>query len=343
MTAPAYERTWETRRRGGRSTADETRDSYYGIPAVHKAHWDWQIVAYFFLGGISGAGYAIAAIAALLGDREGRQIARVGRYVSFAALLPSPILLILDLGRRERFYHMLRVVKVRSPMSVGVWILMLFSGFCSLSAAIQAAQDGQIGRRTAAARLLGGLPDRVIAALGLPVGFGLAGYTGPLLAATAVPLWTRNALLMGPLFLASALSSATAAIALVLALTRGTRPRTLRRLERLDTLALLTEAGLILAAQIRLGPVLGRPLLEGRLGRLHQVGVLGLGLAAPLVLQYPAAFRGENPSRRLTVLASTLVLLGGYLFRYVIVTAGRVSADDPKATFELAKGPSPTP
>ena len=55
-----------------------------------------------------------------------------------------------------------------------------------------------------------------------------------LLAATAVPLWTKNYLLLGPLFLASAVSSSMAAIALVLARVRGTSRETLARLERLD-------------------------------------------------------------------------------------------------------------
>ena len=35
----------------------------------------------------------------------------------------SPVLLITDLGRPARFYNMLRVFKVTSPMSVGSWIL----------------------------------------------------------------------------------------------------------------------------------------------------------------------------------------------------------------------------
>ena len=341
MTA-TYERTWDPRRGAGHPVPDESRDSYYGLPSVHKPHWNWLIIAYFFLGGLSGASYAVGSIAGLFADRESRKIARVGHYISLAALLPSPILLILDLSRPERFHHMLRVIKVRSPMSVGAWVLLVFSAFCSLSAAIQAAQDGLFVRKTAVARLLRMLPARGVGALGVGPGFALGGYGGTLLAATAVPLWTKNGLMLGPLFLASAVSSATAAISLALALARGTRRETLARLERLDRLALLTEAGLILAAHGRLGPTTRRPLLEGRLGLIYQIGVLGLGLAAPLALQYPAAFRGEAPSRLGVTLASTLTLIGGILFRYVIVTAGRVSADDPTATFELAKGPDPT-
>src|SRR5262245_8928437 len=106
--ADNYQRRWETRR-GGRSVADESRASYYGLPVLHAPHWNWLIIVYFFLGGISSAAYVIASIAELFGGREGVAIKRAGRYLSLAALIPSPILLILDLGRPERFHHMLRV------------------------------------------------------------------------------------------------------------------------------------------------------------------------------------------------------------------------------------------
>jgi formate-dependent nitrite reductase membrane component NrfD len=336
----AYERRWESRRgggRGGRSAGDEARDSYYGVPLIHGPHWKWLVILYFFLGGIAGASYVVASLAQLVGGDANRRIARAGRYVSFAALLPCPPLLILDLGRPQRFHHMLRVFKFRSPMSVGTWGLTVFGGFCTLSALIQAARDGLLGRATLPARLLRNLPARPISALGTGPACFVSGYTGVLLAATAVPLWTKNYLLMGPLFLASAASNATAAIALVLALARGTPRHTLERLERLDSIALLAELGLLLTLRARLGPALARPLVEGRLGRLHRAGVLGLGLVAPLALQAAGLLRRGGPSRAATALSSALVLTGGLTFRYVIVMAGRASADDPRATFELTK------
>ncbi len=343
-----YQRRWETRgegRRGrGRSVADQSRTSYYGIAPIHKPPWKWLVITYFYLGGIAGGSYALASIAELTRVPAYGSITRAGRYISLAALAPTPLLLILDLGRPQRFHHMLRVFKLRSPMSVGTWTLTIFGGLCSLSALIQAAQDGVLGRRSGPARLLVTLPSRWVGLLGIVPAFFLAGYTGVLLAATAVPLWTKSYLLMGPLFLASALSNATAAIALALALARGTSHRTLARLERLDSVFLLAEAGLLLAARAHLGGVIARPLREGRVGGMHRFGVLGLGLGLPLALQLVSQrynrsqMGGGGTSRLATALASLLVLGGGFLFRYVIVMAGRQSADDPQATFELTKG-----
>ncbi|GBD16316.1 hypothetical protein HRbin26_01212 [bacterium HR26] len=330
-----YERRWETRRQPGGSAADEARDSYYGLPAIHKPHWKWSIVLYFFLGGISGASYVVASLARLFGGPEMRPVARAGRYLSFLTVIPTPLLLIYDLGRPERFHHMLRVLKLRSPMSLGVWGLIAFSLFSGLSALIQAAQDGLLGRR-GPARLLRAMPDRIIGLLGSGPAFFLSGYTGVLLAATAVPLWTKNFLLLGPLFLSSALSNAVAALFVLLTATRQAGSHALERLERLDRLALLAELALLLGLRANSGPVIGRPLDEGRLGQAFR-GVLGAGVVGPLLLQALARRRHSGMAQALRLLAGLLVLAGGFLLRFVLVFAGHRSADDPQATFELAR------
>ena len=335
--AADYQRRWEPRR-GGRAVSDASRADYYGVPAVHKAHWKWLVIVYFFLGGISSASYVIASIAELFGGRDGRSIMRVGRYLSLAALIPSPILLILDLGRPERFLYMLRIVKLRSPMSVGTWGLMIFGGFCTLSALIEAAHDGLLGSVAPLNRLLGALPSRAINVAGSFFGFFVGGYTGVLLGVTAVPLWAKNYLLLGPLFLASAMSTATAAITLVLSFFKDTGPHMLKRLERLDSMMLLAELGLIVSARINAGPVISRPVRQGRLGLLFRWGVLGGGIVMPLLLQIRSAFGRSEPPRWVPRLASTLVLAGGLLLRYVMIMAGHASADDPQSTFAFTRG-----
>jgi formate-dependent nitrite reductase membrane component NrfD len=336
----SYQRHWEPRggRRRARTTADDSRSSYYGVPPIHKPHWKWLIIAYFFLGGLSGAAYAIAGAADLLGRRADRRIVRAGVYLSFAALVPCPLLLILDLGRPERFHHMFRVLKLRSPMSVGTWALTIFGAFCTLSALIQAATDGLLGTHNRASRLLRALPARAIGAAGAGPAFLVAGYTGVLLAATAVPLWTKNFLLMGPLFITSAASGATAAITLALSLSRGTNRRTLHHLEKLDSILLAAEATLLLVSWFRLGRVISRPLHTGRLGLLNGAVALGLGIVVPLALQLSSLLSGAaGPHPALAAATSALVLVGGFTFRYVMVMAGRASADDPQATFELTR------
>jgi formate-dependent nitrite reductase membrane component NrfD len=141
---------------------------------------------------------------------------------------------------------------------------------------------------------------------------------------------------MGPLFLASAMSSGTAAIALVLAVLRGTPASTLQRLEALEALALASKLALLLATYARLGPKLSRQLFSGQLALINPVALLGAGLSLPLIL-LTRALRAGGPSHRQTAVISTLVLLGSFTLRYVMIAAGRHSADDPTATFTLTE------
>jgi formate-dependent nitrite reductase membrane component NrfD len=293
-------------------------------------------VAYFYLGGLAAGSFVIASIADLVGGVGARSITRAGRYISLAALIPTPMLLILDLGRPERFHHMLRVFKLRSPMSVGVWGLMLFSLFGGLATLAQAARDGLLGRTNAPARFLAALPARVLGLLGMGPAFFLGSYTGVLLAATAVPLWTKSHLLIGPLFLVSAFSNATAAIALALSLSPRVGRGPLERLERLHGFALVVELGLIGAMRMHLGSTIARPLDRGALGAIFRWIVVGVGVIAPLTIQVVSLSRG-GINRAATVLASLMVLSGGFWLRYVMVVGGRESAEDPVATYELAE------
>ncbi len=97
--------------------------SYYDYPVIKQPTWHWEIIWYFFFGGLAGGCYVIASIASLFGSKEDRAVARTGYYLSLLALLPCPPLLIKDLGRPERFLHMLRIFKVKSPMSMGTWAI----------------------------------------------------------------------------------------------------------------------------------------------------------------------------------------------------------------------------
>src|SRR5579859_8124169 len=184
--------------------------SYYDYPVIKQPTWAWEIIWYFFFGGLAGGCYVIATFASLFGSKEDRAVARTGYYLSLLALLPCPPLLIKDLGRPERFLNMIRIFKVKSPMSMGVYGLLSFSFFSGITAANQAARDGLLGKWWGA-RLLATLPKKLLAAPGVFFALFLGGYTGVLLAATSVPLWSRSKLL-GALFLSSAISTSSAFI-----------------------------------------------------------------------------------------------------------------------------------
>ena len=98
-------------------------------------HWRWLIVAYFFLGGLAGGSYFLATLMDLFGKREDRPLVRLAYLIAFPAVCVCGLLLTADLGRPERFWHMLvqaqtfrPMVKAYSPMSIGSWALLLFGG-----------------------------------------------------------------------------------------------------------------------------------------------------------------------------------------------------------------------
>jgi len=139
--------------------------SYYDRPVLKAPVWSWAIIWYFFFGGLAAGSYIIASIASLFGSRDDRAVARAGYYLSLLAVLPCPPLLIKDLGRPERFLNMFRMFKLKSPMSMGTWGLLTFSLFSGVTAVIQAARDGLLGRWWGA-RLLAALPQKLISTAG---------------------------------------------------------------------------------------------------------------------------------------------------------------------------------
>lgn len=311
--------------------------TYYDRPVLKAPVWHWEIIWYFFFGGLAAGCYIIATIASLSGSRENRAVVRTGYYLSLLALLPCPLLLIKDLGRPERFLHMLRLFKVKSPMSMGTWSLVTFSLFSGTTALIQAARDGLLGRWWGA-RFLAALPQKLIAFPGTTVGFFLGSYTGVLLTATSVPLWSRSKLL-GGIFLTSALSTSSALISFVLRLTNAPRSA-LHKLERLEWAALLIEMTGILA--FLRGTGRAARALVGSAPAEHGMTfwrfVCGSGLALPWLLQTLSLIR-RSPQRRASggLLISLLVLVGGYFLRRTMIEAGHTSSADARTTLWNAK------
>jgi formate-dependent nitrite reductase membrane component NrfD len=315
-------------------TDPERKDkNYYGIPPIKRAHWTWQIPIYFWLGGIGAGTQLFATVAQLLGHKDGA-LTRASRYTVLATMMLSPVLLIWDLGRPERFYNMMRILKLRSPMSTQSWSLLAFGNLSGLIAARQAAEDGLLLGDNFLSRLVMRLiPARLLTVLVLPFGLFVGFNTGNLISATSVPIWARNWMLMGPTFLSSGLSTALSWLSLVLHLGRWGEAKTLRVLHRAEKAVIVIEGLLIGASLIRMGRW-SKPLFSKEVAPLFVGGTLLGGILAPFLL-----LSGEERRSR-SMLASVLALAGGLAFRFAIVRAGRKSADDPEAYFTFASGES---
>jgi len=306
-----------------RERAPAERAGYAGLPVLNPPPWHHLIIWYFFLGGISGCAYVIAALARWFGGARGRPVARAGHLVSAAAIAPAPALLILDLGRPGRFHHMLRVFKPLSPMNLGSWAFAAFSAASALGGVRTLAHSATVPL-PALLRRAGRLVPELLTLPGALVALFFSGYTGTLLAATAVPLWARTPLL-GPLFMASSAATGGAAVRAALAVA-GEDGGALELPERA---ALLGEVAIAGAWLRGLGPVARRPLLRGRERALFWGGYVGAGLALPLALSLLPGTVRHRRGLRLAGAAATLA--GGLCLRAAVVRGGEASALDPEA------------
>lgn len=293
-------------------------------------HWGWWIILYFFFGGLAAGSYFIATILEMIGDPRDDDAVRLGYKLAFPLVVLCGLLLIVDLGKPLRFWHMLiqserplvPMFKAWSPISVGTWVVTAFALFSFVSFVGVLIQERRIGwdplvraDRWARSRPR---PFAVLwGILGAFFGFFLAGYTGVLVTGTSIPFW-HNARLMGALFLASAASTSYALLILLL-MRRGRThgDTTVEKLARADRLAIVMELVILLAMIVLLGSV-ARPMIAGGFGIVFWLGVVLVGLLLPLVLHWSGRVGPASAERRAT-LAAACVLLGGILLRFVIV------------------------
>ena len=267
--------------------------------------WKWYIPAYFFTGGLAGGSALLAAGARLTGDHR---LARRCLVSASAATAVSGVLLVVDLGRPERFLNMLRVAKVTSPMSVGTWVLTAFG-----TATTVATASDLLG----IARPVGLAAEAASAALA-PV---MATYTAVLVADTAIPAWhdARHEL---PFVFAGGAAASAGALALLL--NDGSRPA-----RRLAVGGAVLELAATKALEHRLGDA-GEAYRRGRAGVLRRVA------AATTVAGVAALLLGGGRSRPARVAGSLLLLVGAAAERFTVFHAGIESADDPTFTVDAA-------
>jgi formate-dependent nitrite reductase membrane component NrfD len=195
--------------------------------AVHFSQppeWRWYILGYFFLAGLAGGAYLLGTMLRLLGRPADESAARLCFLITLPLLVLCPILLTIDLGQPARFWHMLwdtgaggpgLNVKGLSPMSMGVWGLLVFSVFAVVSFLEVVARDGryQYPLSGAVATFLGGPVGRAVNVVGSLLALFVGAYTGVLLSVSNQPVWS-DTYALGGLFLASGISGAAALVTL---------------------------------------------------------------------------------------------------------------------------------
>ncbi len=313
----------------------------------YELFWGLPVTIYLFLAGM-GAGATVVGASMMLRGGGGphgvhHEIARYGALLGPIPVIIGVAAIIFELGSWQagnyfRFINLFLVMNL-SPMSVGSWLLIVFTGTSLLFAYTYIpALPVPIGDR---------LKWRVaLAWINIPLGIGVAVYTGVMLGAMpSRPFW--NSPMLAFLFMLSGLSTGTALIILARSfITRGGLSEEDREvvhksgyvLASTDTtiigFELLAVFLFLMFAYLTVGDVryaVSTILPGGELASMFWIGVVLIGLLLPGLMELYLVVPGLLYKRKYTVsrytemLIAVAVIFGGFMLRYVVVIAGQIT------------------
>jgi len=308
--------------------------------------WHQHVIWYLYLAGLGAGAVTVSASALLRGGSASAsgnfQMARYGAFIGPIAAALGTSLLVFELGRPFRALNLFKVINL-SPMSIGSWFLAFF---ILLSIVYAAAFIPSYLPENKKLDYYGARVRRFLAWFMVPLGIGVAIYTGVLLGAMpARPLW--NSPILAFLFVISALSTGLAAVILASAIRHKPSSSPQHNSQYQQSAFMLTATDtvfvgielliiflFIMFAHLTIGNVkyaVAVILPGGDLAMLFWFWVVLIGLVMPGLIEmayvipkvvYDQEFRIP---RMVEILVAISVLVGGYMLRYVIVLAGQMT------------------
>jgi protein NrfD len=295
----------------------------------HLDLWHWPISLYLFLGGLSAGILFFAALFTIMG-KENEMTGAVKRATIIVpfALSIGLLALLYDLTHILYVWQLYMTIRLSAPMSWGAWILLLVTpisilwvlGYFKEYFPYWSWKNGNI-------QWLGRIVDLInkhrlkLAWILIPSTLLLGIYTGILLSAfNARPLWNNS--ILGPLFLVSGLSTGAAAIIWT---SQNHKERLL--FNKIDLVLIITELFLITHMIVGLyaGPEVQIQAVQVLVGGEYTVMFWGfvviLGLIVPAIFEILELSGFRVP----VVIPVLLVLIGGLIFRIVMVNAGQLT------------------
>jgi protein NrfD len=288
--------------------------------------WHWQIPVYLFLGGLAAGILFFAALYTILGKEK--EMPTTVKWATFLVpffLILGLLALFIDLKHKLYFWRLYTVIRLESPMGWGAWVLMIITPISMVWVASYLKElipswDWKFDFLNKFERWV--IANRwYIAWVMIFYSVILGIYTGILLSAfNARPLW--NTSLLGPLFLVSGLSTATAVI---MWMTKNPAERKL--MSRIDLLLIGIELffivhlfmGFLASSAVQINAA--QLFLGGQFTVSFWVFVIILGLLFPAGLEI-LEMRGVHIP---IVIPVVLILFGGLMFRFIMVEAGQIT------------------
>jgi len=288
--------------------------------------WHWQIPIYLFLGGLAAGILFFAGVFTILG-KENKMSATVKKapmIVPFA-LIFGLFMLFLDLKHKLYFWQLYTTIRLESPMGWGAWVLMIMTPISIIWAASYVRElfpkwDWKFKFLYTFEAWV--IKNRKIIAWPMAIYAVILGiYTGILLSAfNARPLW--NTAILGPLFLVSGMSTGAATIIMM---SKDHKERKI--MGRIDILLIIIELFFII--HLFMGFLAGPEVqieaanlfLGGKFTAPFFAFVVMLGLIFPVVLEILELNGFKVP----IYIPAILVLIGGLVFRFLMVEAGQIT------------------
>ncbi len=288
--------------------------------------WHWPISLYLFLGGLAAGLLFFAALFTLLGkDKEYPTAVKYASVIPPIALSVGLLALVYDLTHKLYTWQLYMTIRIESPMSWGAWVLLIVTPLSFLwviSYYSELFPEWKL-KYEFLDKFENFLKEnrKYMAMALIPLTIILGIYTGILLSAfNARPLW--NNAILGPLFLISGLSTGAASIIL---LAKTAKEKYL--FGKIDLVLIIIELGLII--HMLMGMYAGSEvqieamqlLVGGEFTLMFFGFVVILGLIIPGILEFIELAGYKVP----TAVPALLVILGGLIFRFVMVEAGQIT------------------
>ena len=288
--------------------------------------WHWQIPVYLFLGGLAAGILFLAAVYTILGkEKEMQATVKWAPFIVPFALIIGLFMLFLDLKHKLYFWQLYTTIRLESPMGWGAWVLMIMTPISIIWAASYVREvfpnwDWKFKFLYNFEAWV--IKNRKLIAWPMAIYAVILGiYTGILLSAfNARPLW--NTTILGPLFLVSGMSTGAASIILM---SKNHEER--RLIGRLDLLFIAVELffiihmimGFLAGSEVQIQAA--QLFLGGEFTVSFFVFVILLGLLLPAALEILELIGYKVP----IIIPAILVLLGGLIFRFIMVEAGQIT------------------
>ncbi|MHC5138421.1 MAG: DmsC/YnfH family molybdoenzyme membrane anchor subunit, partial [Planctomycetota bacterium] len=238
---------------------------------LHLAY-DWMIVAYFFLGGLSVGAY-LFSVAANYWKQEFKHLAKKSAVLSLITLAIGMFILLHDLGQPYRAWRLFLSFNPNSMLSWGVWFLNIFGLMNLVYTCLLFKAKEEVAKK--------------FAYIGLPFAILTATYTAMLLAqAPDRVLW--HTALLPVLFLNGAIISGIALVMLLSVCSRNTE--LFSKLGKFVAWLVILELAMILGEFIVLlnggteHVAVAKSLLSGQIGCLFVGFEVVLGAVIPAVM-----------------------------------------------------------